>query len=229
MATIRFAGIATAPADAHSVFGELANAHFGRLRIFDSGAPLPDDWPKEDLPPLSAGESYLRGEGRWEGTIDPVAHVSVLSGGSFTFFNVWVHEAYSPDPKPTPSGPGGPGGGVPSPAPSPSPPSVVPPSPAPNAPPSPDRPRPDPRPSPASDPQPPAPFSPTAGADLGVAVGIGLALVAGLALAASRRSRAAQERAERAAEVTANKQLAAAGRFVGGIRRSRAPVAAKGA
>ena len=215
MATIRFSGIVSPPTDAHAVFAALSHAGFGRLRIFDAPSALPDGWPQEDLPPLQAGESYLRGEGRWESTSDPIAHVSTSGGGGFSFFNVWVHQSYS---------------GCPTPSPAPTPRSE-PPSPG-NSPPaepyaqggakpaSSDPPR-----VPSTDTPSPAPTrsvltSPTAGADVGVAVGIGLAVVIGIAIAASRRASASRDRAERPIQIASDKQLAGARRYVSGLRQS---------
>ncbi|MGA2450270.1 MAG: hypothetical protein ABTD50_16470 [Polyangiaceae bacterium] len=208
MATIRFAGIAEPPADAHGVYGALARAGFGRLRVYDGAVVLPGNWPHEDLPPLRTGEAYLRGEGRWEGTADPVAHVDVTGGGAFTVFNAWVHENYA-GPSTTPPSPG----------------ATNPPTPSAG-----DGPGPDPKPGPSPAPGPfPGPMEPgalTAGADLGVAVGVSIALVVGIAIAAARRSSAADLRAARPAKIAGDKQLATVGRYIGGLRR---PAVEKGA
>jgi len=209
MATIRFSGIASPPADAHAVFAALSRLGFGRLRIFDGSSALPDGWPQEDLPPLQAGESYARGEGRWESTADPISHVNASGGGAFSFFNVWVHENYSggstPSPTP-PREPSSPGGGT---APSPGPQG------GPN-----DPPPPQPREGPGPAPSPSVLTSPTAGADVGVALGIGVALVIGIAIAASRRASASRERALRPVHISGDKQLGAARRYVSGLRQS---------
>jgi hypothetical protein len=213
MAVIRFAGIAHPPADAHGVFGALSRVGFGRLRVFDTPQ---DDWPTEDLPPLSPGESYVRGEGRWEGTADPVAHVDVGGGGSFTIYGAWIHKNYDGgDPQP----PGNPGTGTPPGGGTPQPPPPTPPKRPPPTPPQP----PPPLPPPGTPPS--APPSDAPGSGLGLALGVAAAVAIGLAIASARRARATQERQSRQLRVGEDKDLAATGRYVGRLRR----LAAKGA
>jgi hypothetical protein len=88
----RISGIVNGTASAQDVQNALTLAGFSSLVYSEPPAAPPSaNWPAENLPALSSGERYFRAEGIWMNQQPLATAITLTSGTSIIFTEVWSH------------------------------------------------------------------------------------------------------------------------------------------